>query len=287
MSFIDALSLFKHLTPEQKAAVRQKTVFGKRSIRSWIKLLHGLAQFDAKRDQGVTKLYVLTTFACLFTSVFLYIVIATFNAGGRPGPIALTILTLMILLSTWLFYVSRTLYKGDLPNQLRLVVYPLLRVLAEETSSRARIDMTHRLWGRTHKKNLISGPKKLTGKLPNRWRSAKERCYRDEWLILDAYLADKTRLLLQITDVTKRFDITKRGSSGKIKSKTKYKVQTRINAHFLAPGSKTWVTKKHVERSSDEKTVVPVRVILRLIADYYRTAPHHSAAARPSKGQPA
>ena len=284
---MNALSLFRQLSPEQKTAIREKTMFGKHSIRSWIRLLHGLAQFDAKRDAGATKLYVLTTFVCLFTSVFFWIVLSSYSAGGRPGPISLTILVLMLVLSFWLFRVSRTMYKGDLPNQLRLVVYPLLRVLAEETSSRARVDMTHRLYGRTHKKNLISGPTKLTGKLPNGWKSAKESRYRDEWLLLDAFLADKTRMALQITDITRRFDVTKRGSSGKIKSKTKYKIQTRISAHFLPPGSKTWVTKKHVERSKDEKEIVSVDTILQLISDYYAGSYSGSGSRAPVKGKPA
>ncbi len=268
MKIVRAMSLYRKLSAEQQKAIRQRVLFGKHSIRGWLRLLHGLAQFDERRDSAAAWLYTATVVTVMFALASAYIVAAEYLDESRASGTAVVALVVLGILSVGLLRASRILWTGDLPNHLRSVVYPLLRVLAEETSANARVEMTHRLLGRTHKKNLIAGPTKLT-KLRPGWRSAKETRYLDDWLLLDAYLADRTRLKLRISDLTTRYDITKRGSSGKIKSKTKYKVRTRVSAHFLAPGSSEWTKRAIALKSKNESEIIPVRAVLHLIADYY------------------
>ena len=172
----------------------------------------------------------------------------------------------IVALTLWLYRCHRLLKANDLPNHLRSVVYPLLKVLAEETSLGNKVDLTVRLRGVTHPKNRVLGPK-TSGQ---RSRKVTETLYQEDWLLMDLQLADQTDFSLRISEHLRHRKTVKRNPRGKYKTKHKYKVATKIRASFRPPGEKAWIQIGDLLLSDNPDAPLQLRDVLKIISEYYR-----------------
>lgn len=268
MKFMDAMKQLRQLNAEQRRALETRVLCGRMRIARWLRLIDKLARFDATRDEGAPALK-----RALISCIALLVVgngLALFMAGHSAAvfvPLALVDLPLLAV-TIWLFRTSRILEEADLPNNLRLLVYPLLKILAEETSANQKVDLTVRLRGLQHEKNRVSGPRQISG--GRKGSKTTETIYRDEWLHLAMLLADNTQLSLRITDMLRHRHIEKRNPRGKRKTKTKYKAATKLQADFRGPGQKDWTSINDVLFSECAHTGTNLRDVLSLISEYYK-----------------
>lgn len=125
------------------------------------------------------------------------------------------------------------LHRGrDVPDELRVCVLPLLFVMREECGPAAQLGLSMDLNGaKVAAKQYgaeVPGPQR-----PGVIKSA-EKQYWDPWLILDCRLGDRSRLHLQVATLLRVREIKKRGSSGKIKWKTKERRRLVVDARVEA-----------------------------------------------------
>jgi len=113
----------------------------------------------------------------------------------------------------------------DIGNHLRLFLLPFIVVIKEECDDNAKGQI------KLDASNPIN-PKKITNTLKNKNSGLPQittTIYTHPWLSADFVLLDGTALQLEITDTVLKKNIKKRGSSGKIKYKTKTKIKHRLD----------------------------------------------------------
>jgi len=113
----------------------------------------------------------------------------------------------------------------DVADELRDCVVPLLRILKEESGGRSPLAMTLDLSGPERPEKQLGPSAKLQ---PYRHDiiSADQTVFWDPWLVADTRLGDGAVLHFHVATLSRKRDVKKRGSSGKIKWKTKRKVRT-------------------------------------------------------------
>lgn len=125
------------------------------------------------------------------------------------------------------------LHRGrDVPDELRLCILPLLFVMREESGAGAQFGLTVDLNGARHQ------AKQYGAEVPGPARpgviKSTEKQFWDPWLILGCRLGDRSRLQLQVATLLRVREIKKRGSSGKVKWKTKERRRVVLDARVEA-----------------------------------------------------
>ncbi len=273
MNFMAALTRYKRLSVEQRRVFSSRAITGKRSLRYWTRFIRQLSEFDALRDKSAKALAWLTVLGAIMLLVSGSYLFVDYYEWTLENYIGVGVALLSLSGFIWLLRTAYFLSSNDLPNHLRAVVYPFLKVLMVETSPRAKVDLTVRLRERIDMHHLTAPPRKLDPKKNSRWIKATETRYSRTWLLLEALLADCTRMQLSVEDSTRKLDVTKRGSSGKIRSKLKYKIRTKIRAAFLPPGATQWVRYKTVIPTSEPDSIIALDQLLSVISRYYKEHP--------------
>lgn len=225
MSIRKALKIRKQFTIEQNQFLKEQKIDGENTAAGWIDFLEELAEFDtyvdAARDKTVTIAIVCGVLS--FISIFL-----TAFSGGLAAPL----LILLIIATITYTAIYFSLKKIDIPNRMRLFVFPLIRVLQEEMKDESKIYL---------KVDFTTGltkpyqTKHIEGKYDS---NAKKKVdltfYNYPVLELKAKLADGTNLAIEIADIARKNSIRKTNYRGKTKWKTKYKIKTRIDVSLIA-----------------------------------------------------
>jgi len=280
MSLFATLRRLKKLSPEQRKILRCHFIAGKRSYRVWLRVFRGLDEFDLLRDKAIAPLGW-SIAGVLLLSIAALIIKGNLESGSQWEKPILVVLGLFVIMFVWLVSTLRKLKALDSPNTVRGFAYPFLKVLAVETSSANKADLAMNLRRRLDPKNIVFGPAPME-KARKAWISPKETRFEYPWLRISTLLADQTKMKLQVTDRVRQIHFRKRGSSGKIKFKTKYKVQVRIDASFLPPSSDTWVSVQRSVKSSDIDFVPSLDLLLDVVSSYYQAHPPAFGGSQPA-----
>ena len=263
MSFIKERRLYNSLTPDQKRIIEEKQIEGDYTPGEWLALLRQLAEYDRYGD-SVRKVISRTgkiSIVAIIVTLFIGIVFETFF---------LFFIALIIGAAALVFYLLKK--RSDLPNKLRRFAVPLISILREEMepAEPLYLRMDFRSGTIKEKETAYLGPDETKARYrrPANVLKVKETHYTNAWMEGRARLTGGSILEWQIVDNTRQRNITKRGSSGKTKFKTKYKVKTLIDARLqlpredyaLLPGGAGLVRgEKVATRSGEKRNLIRVR----------------------------
>ncbi len=111
--------------------------------------------------------------------------------------------------------------KRDLPGFVREFLMPLLSVLEQESGAQTMVHIKAQLYGKLNDQQLVRKQLHSAKGYPKRdvyW-------YQRDYLHLQARLSNNTLLQLELSELIRRVNITKRNVRGKIKVKDKYKIR--------------------------------------------------------------
>ncbi len=226
MSIRRALKVRKKFTIEQRQFITSKKLDGENTATGWIDFLEELAEFDTYVDIARNR----TRNIAIALGVISFIVF--FPAMGMTDMFFRSLLMLFPFLTVVYIAIYFDLKRVDIPNAMRLFIFPLIRVLQEETKDETKIYV---------KVDFNAGLNKLyqTNKIDGTYDSSKKRkvdmiFYKYPILELKTKFADGTNLILTIDESARKNEIRKTNYRGKTKWKTKYKVKTTIDVTLLA-----------------------------------------------------
>jgi len=210
------LNIYKTLDKEQLLFVESKTIDNSMKMKRWIEFMQPIAQMDKLNDRSRKRkntglVFIIIGMVVSFILSFVFV------------PFVITLLFLTVLLIITLKKLS-TLKKLDIGNHLRLFLMPFLVVLKEESDDDAKANIKFDASPPMSEKKIV----KTTNDTNRGYPKIKSTFYSHPWLEAEVLLADGTALKLEFTDFIVKKNITKRGSSGKIKSKVKIKVKHNI-----------------------------------------------------------
>jgi hypothetical protein len=130
---------------------------------------------------------------------------------------------------------EQTVMKHPLPPRVHPFIIPLFRVLLEDIPDDGYLGVRLDLRGSNAAGK--SGPQMQLPVQPPVKKCIQHMDF-DPWLAVEARLSNKAKLNLWVADLVRVRDITKRGSSGKTKLKTKRKATQRVRATLSVPGNR-------------------------------------------------
>jgi hypothetical protein len=222
MSIRKALAIRKQFTVEQQQFINEKKIHGQQTASQWIDFLEEIAEFDSYVDTAKNSTqnwawgFGIAGFLSIFSVAFL--------GGVAVLPVGFCFFACLLYVA-----INLQLNKVDIPNRMRLFVFPLLRVLKEETKPDALISI---------KADFKAGMSK-----PYFVREAKKEIHRGKVtsyfydypiLELKTKLADGNGLQINVSDFARKNAVQKRNIRGKTKSKTKYKIKTDLQVMLTA-----------------------------------------------------
>lgn len=214
-------------SPEIEQFFQQKQVSGQFRPMKWLKILHRLSQVDKAGDTKRKKIRTLMI-SCIILVVLSLISLAwtidhdawQISAGGM----ALGVIG-AISARIWI----SSLKKDDLFNNLRLTAKPIMTLMQEDFLPSQKVKLEIDCKGPMQDKWLSEKiPKPRRGTLPR----IGTTCFTYPWMQGAAVLKDHTQLNWELIAVVRHRNITKRGSSGKVKIKHKYKIKHRAQVRM-------------------------------------------------------
>jgi hypothetical protein len=214
------LNIYKTLDPEQLQFANTKKVDAILKMKRWFDFMVPVALMDKNNDESRRKKKTVIGFTIAGMVISLIITFAFL-----PFLIVLIGLTIILVVN-----ISRMnfLKKLDIGNHLRLFLMPFLVIIKEECNeqSKARIKFDA--------SNPIN-PAKITNTLRSTNKGLPQvttTIYEHPWLDAEFVLADGTGLQMEFGDTVLHKHVKKRGSSGKIKYKTKRKIKHHLQMKF-------------------------------------------------------
>jgi len=266
---LKAWRAYRSLNEAQKEIIEQKQIKLNRPIDETIETLKGIADMDQHMTWsagGVGCTMVLAVIIGFFGSMI-------GNGMGLPGPV----ITLWLIICAGFFLVPFILYRStrgiDVSDNLRVSALPILYVFRDDIDPQQPVELTLDLRQPMAKEKLLREvePREKT----------KEKYYSDPWMAAAAVLVDGTRLRWSVTDTIRHRSVTKRGRSGKWKTKTKESkkcdidvaVTVKNKAYEVQGGEagekKTTLTASKTIKLADVKPVDP-KVIIEVIASLFQ-----------------
>jgi hypothetical protein len=231
MRLIETYRAYRALTPEQRRLLKEKRVTGERTPAQWLGLLAGLAAYDRQADAVRTWTTIamigaplLVLFGVLFGGIAL-----GYESLAFPVAFGLALVTAAPLVV--LFFALRA---TDLAIQLREVVVPLVSLIGEDLRANATLRLGLDLRGGAAKDKLSATPPARK----ERGRAIRERVFRDPWMTGAVTLRDGARLRWRVTDEVREYRISRRNARGKTKTKTKFRVDSRVLAALDLPAAR-------------------------------------------------
>lgn len=215
------LKIYETLNQEQKLFADRKKIDTSMKLKRWLDFLQPLAQMDRLNDESRRKKKIGIGFLIFGIVLSFIFTIAFFPLG--------ILLILMVVLLIIQISKLKKLKKMDIGNHLRLFLMPFIVVMKEEADANSQLKITFDAAPAVAKEKISNETASKGSGLPR----IKSTFYTHPWLNLRAMLADSTVVLLEFEDIVRKSRITKRGSSGKIKTKTKLKIKHRLSAKVL------------------------------------------------------
>lgn len=224
MKFFGAFSQYKALSDEQKSFISNAQKKFVKTPDELVKFFKPMAVFDKACDEARAQLlnYVILFGILSFLGIF-----AT-AALAEDYSIIIAVELLMVVLTFVGIIIRWRLGKIDIHNNLREFVVPVVNLIGQDMEAGTKISLDLDLRGKTLDSKLKNTHKDDPGWLS--YPKVTTRIYDDPWFRLTGQLVDGSKLILNVDDQVTRLDKTYKGRSGKIKSKTKYKVKHEIMA---------------------------------------------------------
>jgi hypothetical protein len=222
MSIRKALAIRKQFTVEQQQFINEKKIEGQQTAAQWIDFLEEIAEFDSHVDAAKVKTvywawgFGIACFLGFFTIAFL-------------GDFSIVLMATCFVLCIIYIAINQQLNKVNIPNRMRLFVFPLLRILKEETKPDALISLKADFKAGMTKPYFVKEAKKEIhrGKVTSSF-------YDYPILELKTKLADGNGLQIKVSDFARKNAVQKRNLRGKTKFKTKYKIKTDLQVTLTA-----------------------------------------------------
>jgi hypothetical protein len=282
MSIRKALAIRKKFTLEQQQFVSEKKIDGEYTAAKWIDFLEEIAEFDSYVDVAKEKTqnwaigFGVGTFFSLFSFAFLNV---------------LALVPVLCLLSLCLVYTTMywSLRRVDIPNRMRLFMFPLVRLLQEEMKPDTLISLKADLTTGMNKPYFVRESRKDVPR-------GKVTSYFYDYPILElkTKLADGNSLQIFVSDFARRSEARRSNARGKTKTKTKYKIKTtmqvvltaktetyqvqkipaqpkvRKELHYELKNNKHILNLRKTEISTAEESIPTLNSVLELIAKGYQ-----------------
>ncbi|PKL46542.1 MAG: hypothetical protein CVV42_16055 [Candidatus Riflebacteria bacterium HGW-Riflebacteria-2] len=239
MKFFGAFSQYKALSDEQKSFISDAQKKFVKTPDELVKFFKPMAVFDKTCDEARAQLlnYVILFGILSFLGIFATAALAEDYSIVIAVELLLVILTFIGIIVRW------RLGKIDIHNNLREFVVPVVNLVGQDMEAGTKISLDLDLRGKTLDNKLKDTRKDDPG-----WFSYPKvttRIYDDPWFKLTGQLVDGSKLILNVDDQVTRLDKTYKSMSGKIKSKTKYKVKHEIMAGLALKHKKYAVTNEN------------------------------------------
>jgi len=211
-----ALELFQSLDKEQVNFVKLRKIEASYKIKHWIDFFEKISFMDEKGD-GERKKWEKWRTASIIVAVLFFI----FGFANY----FLFVFTFIAIIGIFIFsnFVAK-LKSIDVKNQLRLFIFPLLSFLKEEIDQEQKVYLHLDLSQINQEAYLKETIPVKSSALPK----ILTKIYELNWIKASMQMVDGTDIEWEITDKVRIRNITKRGSSGKIKYKTKIKTKHTI-----------------------------------------------------------
>ncbi len=231
MRLIDTYRAYRALTPEQRRLLKEKRVEDERTPAQWIGLLAGLAAYDRQADAvrpWATAALIIAPVLIFFGAFFGSIALG-YEALAAPLALGLALVTVAPLIVLFL-----ALRSTNLAKQLREVAIPLVALIGEDLGAQARVRLGLDLRGAAVKPKLRETlPARQEGR-----RSVRERVFLDPWMTGAAVLNSGARLRWRLTDQVREYRISRPNPRGKIKTKTKFRVDSLTQVALDLPSAR-------------------------------------------------
>jgi hypothetical protein len=272
------LDIYRTLGPEQLQFANSKTIDATMKMKRWFDFMVPIAQMDKNNDESRRKKNKIIGWSIAGIVVGIVLTVLFF-------PLILFLIFILVVLIINILRLQ-TLKKLDIGNHLRLFLMPFIIVMKEEcegdAKTRIKFDATHPV-----------NPKKIVNskKYNPNGRGLPEitaTFYNHPWLDADFLMAEGTALHIECVDSVEKRRIKKRGSSGKIKYKTKLKIKHRIEIKMSFVKAKYNLAErnpayeyidhndyhlfkaKHKLESLNTEQSIPVQQVLSMIAGAYQ-----------------
>lgn len=214
--------------------IRRKRLQATLPLETWARALQQLAAFDRAHDARRSR------WGCTAAVLIPVAVASFFLQDWKPITGGLVLLALALVRYLWLRRV-------DLSNDCRALLVPLVEALREDFRADRAVTLRLDLRGAT-KDKIIRRGKVQPPPQNTRIKSLTQTVYADPWCRLDGQLANGHRLRLAVTNTYVQETKFYRASSGKYKSKTKWR-KTVVVRTALAPTGQAAFDERVLSRS--------------------------------------
>lgn len=214
--------------PEIDQFLQQKHLSGQYRPAKWLKILHQLSQIDKAGDARRKKIGIVIALCILFAFISLFSLAWTIENNVwmiSVGAVAIGVVGAIVAGTRF-----RAMKKEDLFNNLRLTAQPIMTLIQEDFLPGQKVKLELDCKGPMQDKYISEIlPKPKRGPLPR----IGTTYYTYPWMQGAAVLKDHTQVKWELIAVVRCRDITKQGSSGKIKYKKKYKTKHRAQIRMV------------------------------------------------------
>lgn len=235
--------ILSNFTKDELAVLATKKLKGSYRLPALMKKLRNLGVYDLYADELHGKYDKVAIFGCIGTFVSLFILFVIFVQEFITGASFLATLIIPFLfgyLATHFWKKNQTLEKNDLRNEFRFFLIPLFATLGEDIMPNSKIFVEADIADPMHDAYQVKYTEP-TG--PDR-RSVHE--YHQNWITSSMLFSDQTRFSFVIERQGTKIWTTKRRSSGKVKTKGKYKMRHSIHLRMMVPKAHYVLSRKMV-----------------------------------------
>lgn len=228
MSYKEVKNILTELSAEQKEFLKTKQYEGRMNMKQWLELIHKMVILDTKGDKARGRALTFWILSLILTIIGFIVVAAS------EITYLLFIPAVFLALFVYFLVVFFNLKKIDLTNQLREQVYPFLAAIRDDIPRKAKITLKMNFSEAVQKKHVTEIIPPQGRRLPR----IKTTFYTLPYFSSIFNMTDGAEVNFEASDIVRKRDITKRGSSGKIKSKVKYKTKHLFSLKIAYPKEK-------------------------------------------------
>jgi len=223
MSYKEVKKILSELSPEQTEFLKTRKYEGRKTMTEWLELFHKLAIVDTLGDKARS------TAKALWITFLIITIFSLFLSGAFPFLFVIP----LIFLGLFIYFLRNflKLKKIDLTNQLRLQIYPFLAAIKHDVHKKEKI-MIRVDFSNPINKNYLRETIPAKGL---RYPRIKTTYYALPYFFFFFTMEDGSEVDFEAEDLIRQRNITKVGSSGKIKSKVKYKIKHTFDLKIAFP----------------------------------------------------
>lgn len=252
---------FEALDESTKTAIKARRWQATRPVSAWLATFQTVAALDADVDVEVARLKKLVMPLVGAACVSLILAIATMGWG--------LILTAALSIAAIVRHLQvKRVQAIDVPNDLRGFIAPLVRCLAEDMDPQSPLTLDIDL-ASSRPEYAVGRPETLPVPPLSMFgagiKKIVQRRFRKPRLSLRGTLLDGTTIVVDVVDLERVRNITKRTTRGKIKLKTKKKGRRLTAVQLHIPQKRYVADTADVKKQGDKRTTIVARHVEELM----------------------